>query len=255
MKIIREKSYHTQGAVLVLGMFDGLHLGHQVLLEKGKVLSQRSDHPLIVCTFDRHPLSLIAPEHAPKALTTLEERIALLEQMQVDALLIQEFTRETMNTLPEEYIARLVQRFRPSDVVCGYNFTFGKNGAGTPALLTALGTALDFRTWVVPKITLEGMEVSSTAIRNELARGNVALVARMLKRPYAVTAQMEKGRLLLGGENKQLPAPGSYRVLINGSPALLTLDPEGGAKAAWKPRSEKSEIRFLASGHLQTKNE
>ena len=138
----------------------------------------------------------------------------------MDVLCAMPFTPDTMNMLPEEYVGHLVRRFHPTDVVCGYNHTFGRKGQGTPALLDALGAALGFSVSIVPKITLDNEDVSSTVIRELLRKGDVDQARAMLKRPYKLTAMVEgqdtEGRcaLCLMDEGKQRVASGSYRALL-----------------------------------------
>lgn len=130
-------------------------------------------------------------------LTTFDERVRLMESLGVDVLYAMPFDRSVMDMPPEDYVGHLVRQFHPTDVVCGYNHTFGKKGGGTPALLAALGDALGFSTAVVPKITLKGQEVSSTAIRGWLRQGDVARARALLGRPYlrqAAVAARRGGR-------------------------------------------------------------
>lgn len=220
MKIILDQNYCCERSVVALGMFDGVHLGHRVLLERGAALARQRKVPLVVCTFQTHPLAVIAPDKCPPSLTTFPERCALMEALGVDVLCAMPFTPETMNMLPEEYVGHLVRRFHPTDVVCGYNHTFGRKGQGTPALLNALGAALGFATSIVPKITLDNEDVSSTVIRELLQKGDVDKARAMLKRPYAIAAtvegQDEEGRcaLCLMDEGKQHLASGSYRAVL-----------------------------------------
>lgn len=220
MQIILDEKYSCERSVVALGMFDGVHLGHRVLLERGAALARQRKAPLVVCTFQTHPLAVIAPDHCPPSLTTFAERCALMEALGVDVLCAMPFTPETMNMLPEEYVGQLVRRFHPTDVVCGYNHTFGRKGQGTPALLNALGAALGFTTSIVPKITLEHADVSSTVIRGLLRKGDVVDARAMLKRPYKLTAMVEgqdgEGRcaLCLTDEGKQRVASGSYRAVL-----------------------------------------
>ena len=159
---------------------------------------------------------MIAPEKCPSSLSTFEERNALMAEMGVDVLVAQPFTPETMNLLPEEYVGHLVRRFHPTDVVCGYNHTFGKKGQGTPALLTALGAGLGFATSIVPQITYEGSSVSSTVIRGILKNGDVDVAARLLGRTYHLNADLVLRKenictLELAHDGKQRLPDGSYR--------------------------------------------
>lgn len=171
MQTVLDGRYAADRSVVALGMFDGVHIGHQVLLKKGRALADRQGVPLVTCTFMDHPLQLIAPDKCPPMLTTFDERVRLMESLGVDVLYAMPFDRSVMDMPPEDYVGHLVRQFHPTDVVCGYNHTFGKKGGGTPALLAALGDALGFSTAVVPKITLKGQEVSSTAIRGLAAPG------------------------------------------------------------------------------------
>ena len=216
MRIITDEKYTAERSVVALGMFDGVHIGHRVLLERAAFLAREKGVPLIVRTFLEHPLQLIAPEKCPPMLATFEERNALMEELGVDVLVAQPFTKETMELLPEEYVGHLVRRFHPTDVVCGYNHTFGKKGQGTPALLEALGAALGFAVSVVPKITYEGADVSSTVIRGLLANGDVDIAARMLKRAYRLDAKLVSREgslcaLVLNADGKQRLPAGRYR--------------------------------------------
>lgn len=219
MRIVTDGKAACEKAVLVLGMFDGVHIGHRVLLDRARVLAKRSNAPLVACTFTTHPLALIAPDRCPPMLTTFAEKAALLEAAGVDLLFAQPFTEEMRQMPPEVYVGELVRRFHPVDVICGYNHTFGKNGAGTSAFLAALGDALGFRTQVVPQVTLNGAEVSSSMIRAALNEGNAAKAAQLLGRPYQLNGQWrydetKRGAFHPENANKQQLAAGRYRCLL-----------------------------------------
>ena len=227
MQIVTDGKATYEKAVLALGMFDGVHIGHQVLLERAKVLAKRSHVPLVACTFTDHPLSLIAPDRCPPMLTTFDERASLLEEMGVDMLFAQPFTEEMRQMPPEVYVGELMRRFHPVDVVCGYNHTFGKDGAGTSAFLAALGDALGFHTQVVPQVTLEGADVSSSAIRAALRSGDAAKAARLLGRPYQMDGQLlvsesSQAAFVPSELRKQQPAAGKYRCLLDCSESHKT---------------------------------
>lgn len=212
MLVVLDKSYCAQRSVLALGMFDGVHIGHRVLIQRGAALARRRGVPLIACTFATHPLQLVAPDKCPPLLCTFEQRNRLMEALGVDVLCAMPFTPEVMNLPAADYVGGLVRRFHPTDVVCGYNHTFGREGKGTPALLSALGAALGFATSIVPRITLEGADVSSTAIRQLLATGDADLAARMLGRPYSLDATADGHDLTLNLRGRQRLADGTYRV-------------------------------------------
>ena len=219
MQIVLDEKYCAKRSVLALGMFDGVHIGHRVLLERAATLARREGVPLVVCTFQEHPLQVIAPEKCPPLLSTFDERNELMEAMGVDVLCAMPFTPDVMTMLPEEYVGQLVRRFHPMHIVCGYNHTFGRKGQGTPALLNALGAALGFETSIVPKITMGDQDVSSTVIRGMLSNGNVDIARKLLSRPYELLAQLEARegsscRLKLLPYGKQLLPAGSYRCFL-----------------------------------------
>ena len=241
MRIVTDGKASYEKAVLALGMFDGVHIGHRVLLERARVLARRAGVPLVACTFTGHPLSLIAPDRCPPMLTTFEERAALLEELGVDMLFAQPFTEEMRQMPPAVYVGELMRRFHPVDVVCGYNHTFGKGGAGTSAFLAALGDALGFRTQIVPQVTLDGDDVSSSVIRAAIGRGDAAQAARLLGRPYGFAGQILQkpdGLCVFQPEAaaKQQPAAGQYRCLlsISESGAALPCTAKVTAEGAWR---------------------
>ena len=219
MQIVLDEKYFANRSVLALGMFDGVHIGHRVLLERAATLARREGVPLVVCTFQQHPLQVIAPEKCPPFLSTFEERCQLMEALGVDVLCAMPFTREVMDMPPEEYVGQLVRRFHPCHVVCGYNHTFGRKGQGTPALLDALGAALGFETSIVPKITYKGQDVSSSAIRALLMHGNVDAARNLLSCPYELAVQCVERNgsgcaLQLKQDSKQMLPDGSYRAFL-----------------------------------------
>ncbi len=255
MQISLDGQARTERSVLALGMFDGVHLGHQVLLKKAKALAKQQKAPLVVCTFTTHPMALVHPEKAPPMLTTMDERARILEGLGVDILCAQPFDRLTMEMPPEEYIARLCQRFHPSFVVVGYNHTFGRNGEGNPLLISVLGQEVfHFAAQVVPKITLNGEEVSSTVIRGLLSRGDVDTARKMLGRPYArqaaVAGQGDKGVAFVMAPNGKQDVPsGIYRVTAGEGqgifPATLRVQREGRALGRLpEPVSLGEEVTF-----------
>ncbi len=238
MQIVLDEKYCAKRSVLALGMFDGVHIGHRVLLERAAHLAKEHGVPLVVCTFQQHPLQVIAPEKCPPMLSTFEERNQLMEALGVDVLCAAPFTREVMDMLPEEYVGHLVRRFHPIAVVCGYNHTFGRKGQGTPALLDALGAALGFETSIVPKITLGEQEVSSSAIRSLLTQGNAEMARKLLARPYEQSAKLVKRKeseclLQITDDGKQCLPAGSYRAFLcdadHAYPVLLNTRADGSA--------------------------
>lgn len=216
MQIILDDAIATGDAVLTLGMFDGVHLGHRVLIERGKALADRIGAPLIAGTFTTHPMALIAPERCPPMLTTLTQRARLMEKLGVDVLYAQAFTEQRMNTAPERFIADLCTRFHPSYIVAGFDYSFGAKGEGNAALLTALGEVFGYQASIVPRITYEGMEVSSTAIRAAIERGDMRHARLLLGRPYMrEIVRTEDGEYSFVINGKMTPPKGVYRCLAD----------------------------------------
>ena len=240
MRISMDGEERLDCSVLALGMFDGVHLGHRALLMIAKSLAKKLHIPMVACTFIRHPMALVAPEKAPPMLTTLDERAKLMEAQGVDILYTQTFDREKMNQEPERYIEELCSRFRPKYIVAGYNFSFGKGGAGTPAMLAAMGKIFRYRAEVVPKITWhQTEEISSTIIRELLGQGNVKAAKELLGYAYRREAVVSgrKGQhisLVMEPNGKQDVPAGEYRVLLEVEnqcfPAILRMARPGQGK-------------------------
>jgi riboflavin kinase / FMN adenylyltransferase len=180
MRICSEDGVRTEASVLALGMFDGVHLGHQALLKQARALADQYGVPMVVMTFDRHPLSLIAPAIAPPMLTTAQERMRLIEAQGADIVCVVPFTKEVRDIAPEAFVRLLAERWHPRAVVIGFNYNFGKHGAGTPETMKELGAAAGFETVVVPEVRLGGQTVSSTRIRQLLAEGNTAEAEKLM---------------------------------------------------------------------------
>lgn len=180
MRICSDDGIRTEASVLVLGMFDGVHLGHQALMRKARALADRYGVEMVVMTFDRHPLSLIAPAMAPTMLTTAQERMRLIEAQGADVVCVAPFTEELRDIAPEDFVNLLVARWHPKAVVIGFNYNFGRHGAGTADTMRRLGETAGFETVVVPEVRVDGEAVNSTRIRQLLAEGNTAVAEKLL---------------------------------------------------------------------------
>ena len=220
MKILRNPK-RLNPCVLVLGMFDGVHRGHQALLMRGGELAQEMGFPLAVCCFEPHPLRVLRPEKAPPLLTTLPEKARVMHSFGVGNLCITRFDHARADQAPEDFMAELVSVYAPVVVVCGFNFTFGRGGAGNGKLLREYGRKNGFRTVIVPEVLIEGATVSSTRIRGLLAEGDIPMVSRLLGHAYTLGGKVETGKQLgrtMGfptanvalQKDKALPAYGVY---------------------------------------------
>ncbi len=195
MKILRDPQ-RLSPCVLVLGMFDGVHRGHQALLMRGGELAQEMDFPLFVLSFEPHPLRVLAPEKAPPMLNTLPEKARIMQSFGVDGLCITTFDRARADQSPEDFMAEMVETYAPVVVVCGFNFTFGKGGKGNGRMLREYGKKHGFRTVVVPEVLVEGATVSSTRIRGVLREGDIPMANRLLGTAYTLTGRVENGKQL-----------------------------------------------------------
>ncbi|MDO4484405.1 MAG: bifunctional riboflavin kinase/FAD synthetase [Clostridia bacterium] len=193
MKILRNPT-HTGPCVLVLGMFDGVHRGHQALLLEGLRLKEKLGLPLHVCTFEPHPLAVIRPELAPPMLTTLPERAQVMATFGVDALCVTTFTKQRADETPEAFMQDMAEIYQPAAVVCGYNFTFGQKGAGNGDTLKEGGAKYGWETVVVPEFTWHGQQVCSTRIRSLLHDGDVTTAAKLLGHFYTMSGKVVSGR-------------------------------------------------------------
>jgi riboflavin kinase/FMN adenylyltransferase len=178
---------------VVIGNFDGVHLGHQHVIRTAREIADAADLRVVAVTFDPHPMAVLRPDHAPVTLTDLESRCRLLMGAGADDVFVIRFSREIAAWTPEEFIQRvLVDGLHARHVVVGANFRFGNRAAGDVATLERAGAAGDF---VVDGIALDGgpQVWSSTYVRTCLAGGDVEGAAEALGRPYSVTGVVVEG--------------------------------------------------------------
>ncbi|MBP3653373.1 MAG: FAD synthetase family protein [Clostridia bacterium] len=182
MKVFRtEQSYDLGSCVVALGTFDGVHIGHQALIRRAMELAKEMDAKCVVCTFDRHPLTLLCPERAPVPLMSMEEKLQKLEQMGVDGVLVREFTPEFAGIEPARYLADLSRDLQVKGVVAGFNYSFGAGGRGNADLIISSAEKLGYRAEIVEAV-LDGEDtVSSTLIRNLLANGEEERAQRLMQ--------------------------------------------------------------------------
>jgi len=209
-------------AVLAVGSFDGVHLGHQHLLRRLKEEAGRQDCRSVVITFEPHPRCVIEPAKCPKSLTTIEEKLGLLHQEGVDDGVVMKFTPQVSQLSAEEFMASLSKAMEVRGVVCGPDFAFGRGRQGNPDWLREHG----FPVAVVDPFLFEGRELHSSEIRRLLGEGEVPAANRLLGRPFVLRGTVEHGAEVGRGLgfptanlavqlNKLVPAPGIYAVRVN----------------------------------------
>ena len=187
---------------VTIGNFDGVHLGHQKILHRVddycalQGSRYKSAEILIptVLTFYPHPTRVIRPDASPALLMTLDQRLAAFEQFHIHAALVLEFTRDLAQLTPESFVQRyLVDTLRTRAVFVGENFRFGHKQAGDVNLLRQLGERFGFQTEPVAPVVVDGMIVSSTAIREAVSEGRVDPARKLLGRPYALAGEIRRG--------------------------------------------------------------
>lgn len=250
--------------VLAVGTFDGLHLGHQALIRRTMDEASRVGGTAVVLTFDRHPAALLRPEKAPKLLTRNDGKIALLEGMGLQGLLMLEFTPELAGVPARDFIASLVSTASPLRTVCvGGEWSFGKGGEGNVALLKELGAEHHFSVIQIDPVMSGDSPVSSTRIRAAIASGNLTEAASCLGRSFLLSGTVVSGAGLgskigfptanLDVPGMQLPPDGVYAVKVSSGEstwngvANIGVRPTVGASGA--PRSVEVHL-FDHSGDL-----
>ncbi len=206
---------------LTIGNFDGVHAGHRELMRRVVAACRRPRMRPSVLTFDPHPSKLVAPERSPHLLTTIDQRLGLMQSEQIEQVMVLPFTPEVAKLSPEEFVRQLiVDKLGARHVVVGDNFRFGARQAGDTAILTELGDRFGFKTETTPAVTLRNMVVSSSEIRKRIGAGDIALANRMLQRPYGLEGRVVPGHgvgsrqtvptLNLDTKAEILPAQGVY---------------------------------------------
>lgn len=221
-------------AVLTVGNFDGLHVGHQRIMKTVTGRARAFDGQAAVYTFEPHPRKVLAPERAPRLLTTLEQKLELLDAAGVDVAIVEPFDREFARLPAERFVREILhERIDPLEVYVGYDFRYGRDREGSMRTLTELGPHLGFSVTIVPEVKLGSRDVNSTRIRELLEQGNVSEAALLLGRPYTVRGRVvvgdRRGRTLgfptmnVDPDNEVLPRSGVYagrvRFLDAGEPA------------------------------------
>ena len=204
-------------SVVVIGVFDGVHKGHQSVLNRAKAIA--GDEKIVALTFDPHPVSIFAPERAPTLLTILTDRIELLKIHNADQVAVMRFTPEFAAMSPEDFVNKiLVQQLSATTVVVGKNFTYGHKAAGN---IESLKAHTEFETVVLDLAPEDGEVVSSTRIRKLIIDGDVEKARELLTRPHRLDGIVvhgeKRGREIgyptanLGDlEHQTIPADGVY---------------------------------------------
>jgi riboflavin kinase/FMN adenylyltransferase len=215
-----------RGCVVTIGTYDGIHLGHQELLRRLNEHGIRLSLPRVLLTFEPMPREYLSPEAPPARLTSLRERWRILTGMSLDSVLLLRFG-EGLRNLPGEAFATLLARdVGARAVVVGHDFRFGCHGEATAPMLADAGRRLGFSVDVVSPVMLEGERVSSSGLRDALARGEFEFAKRRLGRPYSMRGRVVPGQRLgrdlgfptanLRIERRRAPLHGIFAVRVHG---------------------------------------
>jgi riboflavin kinase/FMN adenylyltransferase len=181
-------------SVLTIGKFDGVHAGHAELLHDVIALAREHDLSPSVLTFDRHPVCVLAPDKAPRPLTSIGERCERMREIGIEQIFVLPFTKEVARLSPEQFAVQYLRdALQARFVLVGRNFRFGYQQAGNPDVLAELGSRYGFEVRLVDAVTRRGLLVSTSEVRGRLERGEVEMAARLLERPYAISGEVVTG--------------------------------------------------------------
>ena len=226
-------------SAMTIGVFDGVHRGHQRIVARARQVATARGLPLVVVTFDPHPDEVVRPGSHPPLLCTLRRRVQLLSELGADAACVLQFTLEFSQLSPDEFVrAVLADRLHARHVVVGENFRFGHRAAGDVALLAELGEKYDFIAEGVALLTEDGVRISSSLIRDRLTAGDVAGAAGGLGRPHRVEGVVVRGAQrgrTFGIPTANLETPPYMAIPADGVYAgwLATLDETGLEAQRW----------------------
>lgn len=184
----------TCPSAVTIGNFDGVHAGHRHIMRRVVAVAREHGWVPAVLTFDPHPAKVVAPDRAPRLLTTLEQRCELMRKEGIERIEVLPFTPEIAKLTPEEFVRQiLIDKMRAGAVLVGDNFRFGHRAAGDTRMLRELGERYGFTTEIVEGVRRHNRVVSSTEIRRLIGQGNVSLACRLLERPYSVEGEVVSG--------------------------------------------------------------
>jgi len=206
MEVVRNinKIVKDPNSIVTVGVFDGVHIAHQEILRRMKEEKLKTGARTVLVTFDPHPQEVLHPNEKFYILTTIDERIELLSDYDLDIIFVVNFTPEFSNITAEEFCKEIMLgRIGLRKVIVGYNHAFGKNREGNPEKLKGFGEKYGFEVELIPQLLVENNQVSSSKIRSILNEGNVRLASKLLGRYYFINGVVVKG----SGRGKELGIP------------------------------------------------
>ncbi|GAB6137607.1 bifunctional riboflavin kinase/FAD synthetase [Halanaerobaculum tunisiense] len=180
--------------VINLGTFDGVHLGHQKIIELAVTKANQLGGTSVLFTFKPHPLAVVGPEEAPAKLTSWPQKKEQIKKLGIDKIICQEFTTEFAQLSYQEFITSLHRQVPLAEIIVGEDFSCGQQGQGTPAKLADLGAELGFEVQAVPAVKIAGQEIGSTNIRELITAGDLAGAREQLGRNFALDCTVVSGK-------------------------------------------------------------
>lgn len=257
MKVYRNiiETRNIPNAVVTIGTFDGVHLGHQALFNKMKSLAQSVGGQTVVVTFSPHPRQVLNIDSSNlRFICTPEEKMRKFEQFGIDNVLIINFTKEFSRTPSEVFIKDyIIDNIKPAYIVVGYDHHFGKNRMGDFDLLSDLKKKYNFKVERIAAQDVENIAISSTKIRNALAAGNVKSANRLLGYPYSVTSKVVKGNEIgrtIGFPTANLELAKEYMLFGRGGVFAAFVEYEGRTYKAMANIGHRPTIGDRAEGDM-----
>jgi len=256
---------HYKGAIVALGVFDGLHYAHQEILRGVVRLAKTRQMASMMITFDPHPRNVLAkdPNANIPLLTTREEKINLLRDSELDAILFLEVNSKLLNTSSERFVKNiLVDALAVQKVVIGYDYHFGRGRSGRAEQLTRFGMRYGFEVETFPPISLNGSPVRSSIIRSLLQEGKVVKAARLLGRSYGISGLVVHGtgrgtnlgfptaNLKVSDSHKMIPADGVYLTKVFSKEQTYFGLCNIGIRKTFGERDRVVEVYLINSGEI-----
>ena len=257
LKEISELANIPGPLLLAIGVFDGVHLGHQAIVKQLAQSASEVGGTPVVATFQPHPMEVLHSGNAPKLLTSLRHKASLMEKLGISYVLPIPFTKEFSETVPESFVALLMESAPSLRAVCvGEQWRFGKGASGNVDLLRALGKRKGFQVIGIPGVAIDGTIASSTAIREAVENGDLLLAQKFLGRPFSVVGTVTqgagRGRELgfptanFSTFGMQLPPDGVYAVeILHGENPY-----HGVANLGYRPSVEPDAKQRILEAHL-----
>lgn len=241
---------------IAAGVFDGVHLGHRAVIAQALAFAEANGGTAVVLTFDPHPASILRPDAAPALLTSTRHKLRILAAMGVEHTLVVPFTTDFAATAPAAFIEQLTAACNLRQICVGHDWAFGKGRAGNLSLLTELGRKLGFTACGIPSVAIDGLPVSSTAIRAAVHTGDLPTAERLLGRSFSIFGTVIAGNKLgrtigfptanIRPESEQLPPNGVYAVSVSMDNRTI----RGVANIGLRPTVESAAKERLLEVHL-----